>query len=167
MVRCHFCSYGLNTYCMGNFCSFGMSTINPLLFMQPCQHEALDSFMWMQLFPTQLLGKRKQFFMATQIQLQPLQRRVMHILHLFVLKQRVFLLSFHLSLRITGLIHTVTYSFILVFSWNIKHRPYSLALLAPRCSIVAWIMELFHMREFTCRRLLPQSVHMTLHSFAW
>lgn len=59
--------------------------------------------------------KKKSFFIIKQIQLQPLQRSVMHILHLFVLKQRVFLLTFHLSLWITGLILTVTYSFILVF----------------------------------------------------
>lgn len=127
-----------------------------LLFPQLCKKEALNSFTCLQLFYTQLLGKKPLLFSSTLIlftslPLQALQRSLMHILHLFVHLKKKACISFK-------------FSFVTLDHWSRKNCAVSIHAIVSHeisnivrafllCSfpdiILAWIMELFHMREFT------------------
>lgn len=77
----------------------------------------------------------------------------------FKKKQRMHF--FLVSLWISGVVKSDQHAFTLLLSHEILNIGPNVLLCSFPDLTVAWIMELSHMREFTCRGLLPQCEHIT------
>lgn len=95
-----------------------------LVFPQPCKHQALNTFTWLQLYCSRAPWKEAIIILlninlirSTPTTTSAKKFKADFPVVCFFKKKHVFLLSFHLSLQITGVIKMVQCSFIILFSF--------------------------------------------------